>query len=45
MPGLGLKCSVFGIDGIVRWKHVARLGRTFQDTDTITRELAALTRR
>lgn len=47
MPGLGLKRSVFIVDadGIVRWKHVARLGLTFQDTDAITRELAALTPR
>ncbi|MFJ5645236.1 peroxiredoxin [Streptomyces sp. NPDC093223] len=47
MPGLGLKRSVFVIDadGIVRWKHVARIGLTYQDTETITKELAALTRR
>ena len=47
MPGLGLKRSVFVIDaeGIVRWKHVARLGLTYQDTETITKELAALIRR
>ncbi|MFE4549870.1 peroxiredoxin family protein [Streptomyces sp. NPDC056785] len=47
MPGLGLKRSVFVVDadGVVRWKHVARLGLTFQDTGTITKELAALTRR
>jgi peroxiredoxin Q/BCP len=44
MPGLGLKRSVFIVDaeGIVRWKHVARIGLTFQDTDTITAQLAAL---
>ncbi|MEU1617075.1 peroxiredoxin [Streptomyces sp. NPDC005722] len=44
MPGLGLKRSVFIVDaeGIVRWKHVARLGLSFQDTDTITAQLAAL---
>lgn len=47
MPGLGLKRSVFIVDaeGIVRWKHVARIGLTFQDTDTITAQLAALTPR
>ncbi|MET9120373.1 MULTISPECIES: peroxiredoxin [unclassified Streptomyces] len=47
MPGLGLKRSVFVVDadGVVRWKHVSRLGLTFQDTGTITKELAALTRR
>jgi thioredoxin-dependent peroxiredoxin len=44
LPGLGLKRSVFIVDadGIVRWKHVARIGLTFQDTDAITARLAAL---
>jgi peroxiredoxin Q/BCP len=47
MPGLGLKRSVFIVDanGVVRWKHVARIGLTYQDSETITKELAALTRR
>ncbi|WP_327425548.1 peroxiredoxin family protein (plasmid) [Streptomyces sp. NBC_01527] len=46
MPGLGLKRSVFIVDadGIVRWRHVARLGLTYQDTETITQELATLSR-
>ncbi|MFJ6897479.1 peroxiredoxin [Streptomyces hokutonensis] len=45
LPGLGLRRSVFIVDaeGIVRWKHVARIGLTFQDTDTIIEQLAALT--
>ncbi|MEU6343859.1 peroxiredoxin [Streptomyces sp. NPDC046977] len=44
LPGLGLKRSVFIVDaeGIVRWKHVARIGLTYQDTDAIVAQLAAL---
>lgn len=45
LPGLGLRRSVFIIDadGVLRWKHVALVGLTFQTADTITSELAALT--
>lgn len=44
MPGLGLRRSVFVIDaaGVLRWKHVALVGVTYQTTETITRQLAAL---
>ena len=44
MPGLGLKRSVFLVDrdGILRWKHVARLGLTFQPVQTLTAQIAAL---
>jgi peroxiredoxin Q/BCP len=44
MPGLGLKRSVFLVDaaGILRWKHVARLGLSFQPVATLTAEIAAL---
>ena len=46
MGPLGLRRAVFVVDadGVVRWKHVATLGLTYQDTDTITavlRDLAA----
>lgn len=44
---LGIKRAVFVVDadGIVRWRHVAALGLTFQDADTIAgvlRDLAAV---
>ena len=44
MPGLGLKRSVFLVDaeGIVRWKHVARIGIMFQPVETLTKQVAAL---
>jgi len=44
MPGLGLKRSVFLVDadGVLRWKHVARLGLTFQPVATLTEQIAAL---
>lgn len=44
VPGLGLRRSVFilGADGTVRWKHVALAGLTFQHSDTLTAQLAAL---
>ncbi|KDN80773.1 peroxiredoxin [Kitasatospora cheerisanensis] len=43
-PGIGLRRSVFLLDaeGTVRWRHVALAGLTFQRTDTLIRELAAL---
>jgi peroxiredoxin Q/BCP len=44
VPGLGLRRSVFILDadGTVRWKHVALAGLTFQHSDTLTEQLAAL---
>jgi thioredoxin-dependent peroxiredoxin len=44
LPGLGLKRSVFLVDaeGILRWKHVARLGLTYQPVATLTSQLASL---
>ncbi|MFI9272307.1 peroxiredoxin [Kitasatospora sp. NPDC052896] len=44
VPGLGLRRSVFILDadGTVRWKHVALAGLTFQHSDTLTAQLAAL---
>ncbi len=44
VPGLGLRRSVFILDegGMVRWKHVALAGLTFQHSDTLTEQLAAL---
>ena len=44
LPGLGLKRSVFLIDadGVLRWKHVAKLGLTFQPVATLTDQIAAL---
>jgi peroxiredoxin Q/BCP len=42
IPGLALRRSVFVLDtdGVVRWKHVALAGLTFQSTDTLTEQLA-----
>jgi peroxiredoxin Q/BCP len=44
MPGLGLRRSVFLIDAArpVRWKHVALVGATFQNVDTLRRQLELL---
>ncbi|GAA1944223.1 peroxiredoxin family protein [Kitasatospora viridis] len=44
VPGLGLRRSVFILDaeGTVRWRHIALAGLTFQHTDTLTAQLAAL---
>jgi peroxiredoxin Q/BCP len=46
--GLGgsLRRSVFVVDGdgVLRYKHVALLGMTYRSTDTLVRELAALTK-
>jgi peroxiredoxin Q/BCP len=44
VPGLGLRRSVFILDaeGTVRWKHVALAGLTFQHSDTLAEQLAAL---
>ncbi|MGF1426047.1 peroxiredoxin [Kitasatospora sp. LaBMicrA B282] len=44
VPGLGLRRSVFILDadGTVRWRHVALAGLTFQQSDTLAEQLAAL---
>jgi len=44
LPGLGLRRSVFIVDaeGVLRWKHVALVGLTYQNNDTITEQLAKL---
>lgn len=44
---LGIKRAVFVIDpdGIVQWQHVSTLGLTYQDVDTLTGILDALTLR
>jgi peroxiredoxin Q/BCP len=44
MPGLGLKRSIFLVDaeGVLRWKHVARIGLSFQPVATLTAQIAAL---
>ena len=40
----GVKRAVFVVDadGVLRWRHVSRLGLTYQDTPTITAVLAAI---
>jgi peroxiredoxin Q/BCP len=44
--GLGslVRRAVFIVDaqGVLHWKHVAALGLTFRDVDTLTHQLAAL---
>lgn len=42
--GSSLRRAVFIIDaqGVVRWKHVALLGLTYRNTETLTEQLAAL---
>jgi peroxiredoxin Q/BCP len=44
LPGLGLKRSIFLVDaeGVLRWKHVARLGLSFQPVATLTEQISAL---
>jgi len=44
LKGLGLKRSVFLVDaaGVLRWKHVATFGLTFQPVATLTEQIAAL---
>ncbi|OSC69036.1 peroxiredoxin [Streptomyces sp. WA6-1-16] len=43
-PGIGVRRAVFliGPDGILRWKHVALLGATFQSLDTLTNRLSGI---
>jgi peroxiredoxin Q/BCP len=44
--GSSLRRSVFIVDaaGVLRYKHVALVGLTYRSTDTLVRELAALTK-
>ncbi|MCX5141343.1 MULTISPECIES: peroxiredoxin [unclassified Streptomyces] len=43
-PGIGVRRSVFLIDadGVLRWKHVALLGATFQSLDTLAGHLSGI---
>ncbi|MFF2958397.1 peroxiredoxin family protein [Streptomyces sp. NPDC057963] len=43
-PGIGVRRAVFliGPDGVLRWKHVALLGATFQSLDTLAEQLSGI---
>lgn len=43
-PGIGVRRAVFLIDaeGVLRWKHVALLGATFQSLDTLADHLTGI---
>ncbi|MFB8024591.1 MULTISPECIES: peroxiredoxin [unclassified Streptomyces] len=43
-PGIGVRRSVFliGPDGVLRWKHVALLGATFQSLNTLAGQLSGI---
>ncbi|MFJ4913116.1 peroxiredoxin [Streptomyces sp. NPDC088726] len=43
-PGIGVRRAVFLIDaeGVLRWKHVALLGATFQSMDTLAGHLSGI---
>ncbi|MEK8144002.1 peroxiredoxin [Streptomyces sp. M10(2022)] len=43
-PGIGVRRAVFlvGPDGVLRWKHVALLGATFQSLSTLTEHLSGI---
>ncbi|MFB8118510.1 peroxiredoxin family protein [Streptomyces sp. NPDC055962] len=43
-PGIEVRRSVFliGPDGVLRWKHVALLGATFQSLDTLAGQLSGI---
>ncbi|THA36469.1 peroxiredoxin [Streptomyces sp. A1277] len=43
-PGIGVRRAVFLIDadGVLRWKHVALLGATFQSLDTLSGHLSGI---
>ncbi|MFE6490154.1 peroxiredoxin family protein [Streptomyces sp. NPDC057748] len=43
-PGIGVRRSVFliGPDGVLRWKHVALLGATFQSAAKLTEQLSGI---
>jgi thioredoxin-dependent peroxiredoxin len=44
LPGIGLRRSVFLLDGdgIVRWRHVALVGLTYQAVDTLAGQVREL---
>lgn len=46
-PGIGVRRSVFVLDGegVVRWRHTALVGLTYRSTETIARELQAISGR
>ncbi|MEU0162067.1 peroxiredoxin [Streptomyces sp. NPDC006261] len=43
-PGIGVRRAVFliGPDGVLRWKHVALLGATFQSLSTLADQLSGI---
>ncbi|MEU6015342.1 peroxiredoxin [Streptomyces sp. NPDC047515] len=43
-PGIGVRRAVFliGPDGVLRWKHVALVGATFQSLDTLAEQLSGI---
>ncbi|MFE9486327.1 MULTISPECIES: peroxiredoxin [unclassified Streptomyces] len=43
-PGIGVRRAIFliGPDGVLRWKHVALLGATYQSLDTLTEQLSGI---
>jgi peroxiredoxin Q/BCP len=43
-PGIGVRRAVFliGPDGVLRWKHVALLGATFQSLSTLAGQLSGI---
>jgi thioredoxin-dependent peroxiredoxin len=43
-PGIGVRRAVFLVDaeGVLRWKHVALLGATFQSLDTLAGHLSGI---
>lgn len=43
-PGIGVRRSVFliGPDGVLRWKHVALIGATYQSVDKLAEQLAGI---
>ncbi|MFD7860775.1 peroxiredoxin [Streptomyces sp. NPDC057682] len=43
-PGIGVRRSVFLVDpeGVLRWKHVALLGATFQSLDTLAKQVSGI---
>lgn len=43
-PGIGVRRAVFLVDaeGVLRWKHVALLGATFQSLDTLSERLSGM---
>ncbi|MFD5190144.1 peroxiredoxin [Streptomyces sp. NPDC058357] len=43
-PGIGVRRAIFliGPDGVLRWKHVALLGATYQSLGTLTEQLSGI---